>query len=75
LRPDLSDQQRHDAIGLVKDAVSDPRFHLSDGSYVVTGAPVVVDAGARELRNQVLLLLASLRSSWPSRCCWSCRAP
>jgi hydrophobe/amphiphile efflux-3 (HAE3) family protein len=57
LRPDLTDAQRHEAIGLFRDAVSDPRFHLSDGSYVVTGAPVVVDAGSRELRNQVLLLL------------------
>ncbi len=57
LRPDLSDRERHEAIGLFRDAVEDPRFELSDGSYVVTGAPVVVDAGARELRNQVLLLL------------------
>ena len=37
--------------------MDDPRFKLSDGSYVVTGAPVVVDAGARELRSQTLLLL------------------
>jgi len=57
LRPDLTDEERHDAIGLFHDAVSDPRFKLSDGTYLVTGAPVVVDAGARELRNQVLLLL------------------
>jgi uncharacterized protein len=57
LRPDLSDQERHEAISLFRDAVSNPRFKLSDGSYVVTGAPVVVDAGARELRNQTLLLL------------------
>jgi predicted RND superfamily exporter protein len=57
LRPDLTDAERHQAIGLFRDAVNDPRFHLSDGSYVVTGAPVVVDAGSRELRNQVLLLL------------------
>jgi uncharacterized protein len=57
LRPGLSDEQRHEAIGLFRDAVSDPRFRLSDGDYVVTGAPVVVDAGSRELRNQVLLLL------------------
>jgi hydrophobe/amphiphile efflux-3 (HAE3) family protein len=57
LRPDLTDEQRHDAIELFRDAVGDPRFHLSDGSYVVTGAPVVVDAGSRELRNQTLLLL------------------
>jgi predicted RND superfamily exporter protein len=58
LRPDLTDAERHQAIGLFKQAVDDPRFKLSDGSYVVTGAPVVVDAGARELRNQTLLLLS-----------------
>jgi uncharacterized protein len=58
LRPDMTDAERHEAIGLFKQAVEDPRFKLSDGSYVVTGAPVVVDAGARELRNQTLLLLA-----------------
>jgi hydrophobe/amphiphile efflux-3 (HAE3) family protein len=57
LRPDLTDAERHEAIGLFKQAVEDPRFKLSGGSYVVTGAPVVVDAGARELRNQTLLLL------------------
>jgi hydrophobe/amphiphile efflux-3 (HAE3) family protein len=57
LRPDLTDAERHQAIGLFRRAVSDPRFKLSDGSYVVTGAPVVVDAGAGELRNQTLLLL------------------
>jgi uncharacterized protein len=57
LRPDLTDAERHQAIGLFKQAVDDPRFKLSDGSYVVTGAPVVVDAGARELRSQTLLLL------------------
>jgi uncharacterized protein len=57
LRPDMTDAERHDAIGLFKQAVDNPRFKLSDGSYVVTGAPVVVDAGARELRSQTLLLL------------------
>jgi hypothetical protein len=54
----MTDAERHEAIGLFKQAVDDPRFKLTDGSYVVTGAPVVVDAGARELRNQTLLLLA-----------------
>jgi uncharacterized protein len=57
LRPDMTDAERHEAIGLFKQAVDDPRFKLSDGSYIVTGAPVVVDAGARELRSQTLLLL------------------
>jgi uncharacterized protein len=57
LRPDMTDAERHEAIGLFRQAVDDPRFKLTDGSYVVTGAPVVVDAGARELRSQTLLLL------------------
>jgi predicted RND superfamily exporter protein len=57
LRPDMTDSDRHEAIGLFRQAVSNPRFKLTDGSYVVTGAPVVVDAGARELRSQTLLLL------------------
>jgi predicted RND superfamily exporter protein len=57
LRPDMTDAERHEAIGLFKRAVDDPRFKLTDGSYLVTGAPVVVDAGARELRSQTLLLL------------------
>jgi hypothetical protein len=57
LRPDLTDAERHEAISLFKQAVEEPRFRLSQGSYLVTGAPVVVDAGARELRSQTLLLL------------------
>jgi uncharacterized protein len=57
LRPDMSDAERHEAIGLFQRAVEEPRFKLSAGSYVVTGAPVVVDAGARELRDQTILLL------------------
>ena len=57
LRPDMTDAERHEAIGLFRQAVSNPRFKLTDGSYIVTGAPVVVDAGARELRSQTLLLL------------------
>jgi uncharacterized protein len=57
LRPELTDSERHQAIVLFREAVSNPRFALSDGSYVVTGAPVVVDAGARDLRQQTLLLL------------------
>jgi uncharacterized protein len=57
LRPDMTDAERHQAIELFKQAVADPRFKLSAGSYLVTGAPVVVDSGARALRDQTLLLL------------------
>ena len=59
LRPDLSDDQRHEAISLIKQAVSDPRFKLSDGDYVVSGIPAVIDGLARALRSEIFVLLAA----------------
>ncbi len=70
LKPDLSEAERHEAIGLIKEAVAEttPRkqcgeagkaatcFALAHGEYVVSGAPVVVDAVARALKNALLLL-------------------
>ncbi len=59
LRPDLSDDQRAEAIKLIKQAVSDPRFKLSDGDYVVSGIPTVVEGLARALRSEIFVLLAA----------------
>jgi uncharacterized protein len=59
LRPDLSDDERHEAIKLFKRAVSDPRFKLSDGDYVVSGIPTVVDGLARALRSELFVLLGA----------------
>jgi hydrophobe/amphiphile efflux-3 (HAE3) family protein len=70
LKPDLSESERRRAIGLIEDAVSEttprkacgtggkaePCFVLQGGEYVVTGAPVVVDAIARALKDALLLL-------------------
>jgi hydrophobe/amphiphile efflux-3 (HAE3) family protein len=72
LKPDLSEAERRRAIGLIQEAVGEtvprkacaeekggkaaPCFALSDGEYVVTGAPVVVDAVARALKDALLLL-------------------
>jgi hydrophobe/amphiphile efflux-3 (HAE3) family protein len=72
LKPDLSEAERHRAIGLISEAVAEttprkacaeekggkaePCFALADGEYVVTGAPVVVDAVARALKDALLLL-------------------
>jgi hydrophobe/amphiphile efflux-3 (HAE3) family protein len=72
LKPDLSEAERHRAIGLIKEAVAEtkprkacaeeeggkaePCFALAGGEYVVTGAPVVVDAVARALKTALLLL-------------------
>ncbi len=70
LRPDLSEAERHRAIGLIKEAVAEttprkacgadgkaePCFVLSAGEYVVTGAPVVIDGISRALKDALLLL-------------------
>jgi hydrophobe/amphiphile efflux-3 (HAE3) family protein len=70
LRPDLSEAERHRAIGLIKEAVAEtqprkqcgeegktePCFALGGGEYIVSGAPVVVDAVARALKSALLIL-------------------
>ncbi|HEV7769550.1 MAG TPA: MMPL family transporter [Solirubrobacterales bacterium] len=72
LRPDLSDGERHRALGLIEDAVSEmtprqacaedgkpaPCFELRGGHYVVSGAPVVVDGISRALQDALLVLFA-----------------
>ena len=57
LRPDLTDDQRAQAIALFKRAAGDERFGLSDGDYVVSGVPAVVSGLADALRSELLLLL------------------
>jgi uncharacterized protein len=59
LRPDLSDDERHEAVELIRQAVSDPRFKLTDGDYVVSGIPAVVDGLAEALRSEIFILLAA----------------
>ncbi|MBS1894410.1 MAG: MMPL family transporter [Actinobacteria bacterium] len=70
LKPDLIGAERRRAIGLIEAAVAEttprkacgsggkaePCFVLQGGEYVVTGAPVVVDAIARALKDALLLL-------------------
>jgi hydrophobe/amphiphile efflux-3 (HAE3) family protein len=72
LRPDLSAAERHRAIGLIEAAVAEttprkackdggksaPCFKLENGSYVVSGAPVVVDGVSRALKDALLILFA-----------------
>ena len=91
LRPDLSDAERHRAIGLIEAAAAEttprkackegeepaPCFELEDGSYVVSGAPVVIDGVSRALEDALLVLFALavavmafvlllvFRSRWP----------
>jgi hydrophobe/amphiphile efflux-3 (HAE3) family protein len=72
LRPDLSDSERHRALGLIREAVAEttpraackshgipsPCFALKGGSYVVSGVPIVVDGLARSLKDDLLILFA-----------------
>jgi hydrophobe/amphiphile efflux-3 (HAE3) family protein len=72
LKPDLSESERHRAIGLIEAAVAEtkprracaeegkaaPCFVLQGGRYVVSGAPVVVDGLARALKDALLVLFA-----------------
>jgi hydrophobe/amphiphile efflux-3 (HAE3) family protein len=60
LRPDLSDSERTQAIGLVQKATQTPKFKLKHGgSYVVTGVPVVADALATEVQHATVILLVA----------------
>jgi hydrophobe/amphiphile efflux-3 (HAE3) family protein len=70
LKPGLGDAERHRALGLIDAAVNDrtprracaengkpaPCFALDGGSYVVSGAPVVVDGLAGALEEALLVL-------------------
>jgi predicted RND superfamily exporter protein len=72
LKPDLSQSERHRALGLIEAAVGEttprracaengkpaPCFALNGGSYLVSGAPVVVDGLARALKDALLVLFA-----------------
>lgn len=60
LRPDLTDEQRAEAIRLFRRATEDDRFALSGGGdYVVSGVPAVVEGLATALRSELLVLLAA----------------
>jgi hydrophobe/amphiphile efflux-3 (HAE3) family protein len=73
LRPDLSEAERHRALGLIHAVVDDttPRsackfkgkpeacFALHGGRYVISGVPVVLDAVTRALKDALLVLFAA----------------
>ncbi|MEO8091511.1 MAG: MMPL family transporter [bacterium] len=57
LDPDLDAAARERAISLFREAVADPAFALRDGSYVVSGVPVIFDGLARKLSSEIFILL------------------
>ncbi len=91
LKPDLSQSERRRAIELIEAAVAEtkprkacgeegkaaPCFTLDRGSYVVSGAPVVIEGVAQALKDALLILFAIalavmavvlflvFRSRWP----------
>ncbi len=72
LKPSLSAGERHRALDLIAAAVNDttprqacaeggapaPCFELKGGSYVISGAPVVVDGLEHALKDALLVLFA-----------------
>jgi hydrophobe/amphiphile efflux-3 (HAE3) family protein len=60
-RSDLSESARDRAIGLVRRAVAMPEWKLPNGkgTYVVTGAPVVVSDLTRSISHSLVLLLVA----------------
>jgi hydrophobe/amphiphile efflux-3 (HAE3) family protein len=58
-RPDLGEREREHAIGLVRQAVAMPEWRLPNGkgTYVVTGAPVVVSDLTKSISHSLIVLL------------------
>ena len=57
LRPGLSDDERREAIAMVREAVGAKAFELQFGSYVVSGVPVVAEGVAESIADELGLLL------------------
>ena len=56
-RPGLTDSERDRMVSLYRRAIEDPRFALSRGDYVLSGAPPLVGALTEAIRSQLLVLL------------------
>ncbi len=59
LRPDLTEEERSEAIDQIREAVGEDVFQIRNASYLVSGAPVLADGLADELQGQITILLAA----------------
>ncbi len=59
LQSGISEDTRREAIGLIRTAVSDDAFALHDGSYDISGVPVIVQGLADELGGQIVILFTA----------------
>jgi hydrophobe/amphiphile efflux-3 (HAE3) family protein len=57
LEPNLDDDTRRQAIGLIREAAADPAFELEGGGYEISGVPVLVEGLANELGTEIFVLL------------------
>lgn len=57
LKPGLSDAEREEAIGLIRAATEMPEWQLTNASYLVSGAPVLVEGVADSLSASLVGLL------------------
>ena len=57
LRNNLSEAERKQAIANIRDATEMPQWALSDGSYQVTGAPVLIGERSDSISKSILILL------------------
>ncbi|MDX6588576.1 MAG: uncharacterized protein QOI31_3049 [Solirubrobacterales bacterium] len=57
LRPDLTQEERSEAIDQIREAVSEDVFQIRGASYLVSGAPVLADGLTDELQSQITILL------------------
>ncbi len=58
LRDDLTDAERSEAIGLIREAAEDPSTRLDRVDYVVSGSPVVFEGLAGAFQAGILILAA-----------------
>ncbi|HET6832052.1 MAG TPA: MMPL family transporter [Solirubrobacterales bacterium] len=58
LHPDVSSDDRREAIELIRTAVGESRFDLNHGTYEISGIPVVAQGLADELGGQIAVLFA-----------------
>ena len=59
LEPDISDDERREAIGLIREAVADDAFEIRGNEYQVSGVPVIVEGLADELGGEIYVLFAA----------------
>src|SRR5919108_473115 len=60
MRPDLTDEERRQAIGLIQEATQQRAFQPREGArYIVTGVPVVAERLADAIERSIFVLLGA----------------